>query len=417
MTEPEASFGPQVPASSPHSSGAASIWDTAQAARFRTGAIGGFFLLGMPDGMLGVVWPSMRSGLHLPIDALGALLLGATGGYLVSAGASGTVLRRLHLGPLLVAATGAQALASASVGAGFSLVSLLASCVCLGACAGVIDSALSAAVSLWSRHRLMNLLHAAYGVGAALAPLAVTAAIVLSSWRLAYFALGFFQLLLALWWWRRRPLEAIRAAREIADSEPPRAGRRRAFWLGLLAFFFASGVEFTAASWTASYLEGRWLVHGSEIGLGVFCYWATLAGSRAVAAAHRRLRPERLALASTVVVIASSVVIWTAPQVAAALSGFALLGFGLGPLLPSLTSLTPQRVGHERAPGAIGWQLCAASLGASGCSAYAGLVLQREGFSATGPLLLGYAVVLGALMVALHRFSPVSRNASLGDTQ
>ena len=34
--------------------------------------MGAYFLLGLPDGMLGVVWPSMRAGLHLPIDALGS---------------------------------------------------------------------------------------------------------------------------------------------------------------------------------------------------------------------------------------------------------------------------------------------------------------------------------------------------------
>ena len=135
---------------------------------------------------------------------------------------SGSVLRRFRLGPALVAAAGVQAAASATIGAGYSLASLIASFLCLGICAGMIDSSLSAAASLWSRHRLMNLLHASYGAGAALAPLAVTAAIVLSSWRFAYLTLGGLQLALAGWWWRHRPFEAVQAARKAADAEPAR---------------------------------------------------------------------------------------------------------------------------------------------------------------------------------------------------
>jgi fucose permease len=280
----------------------------------------------------------------------------------------------------------------------------------------MIDSALSAAVSLWSRHRLMNLLHASYGVGAAAAPLLVTAAISLWSWRLSYLCLGLGQLALACWWWRHRAPEAIRVARDVTGDEAQKAGDRRAIWLGLLAFFFASGVEITTASWAASYLEGRWLLHGSEVGLGVFCYWVTLAGSRAAAAMGRRLRPQPIALASVTVVLAASAAVWASPAAGFAVASLAVLGFGLGPLLPALTSLTPRRVGLRHAPGAIGWQLSSASLGASGCSAYAGLVLQHEGFSATGPLLTGFAFVLALLVVALHRAPVAAVPASLGGT-
>jgi len=360
-------------------------------------------LFGLFDSMLGVVWPSMRTNLQLPIDALGSLLLGATVGFLLSSFSSGWLLRRFRLAPLLVAGTGAQAVACAAIGAGFNFVSLVACFVCLGLCAGLMQSSLSAAVSLWSRNRLMNALHASYGSGAALAPLVVTAALALWSWRLAFLSLGVFQIILAVWWVRNRPVEAIQAAREVATSETPQLAKKRFISLALLTYFFASGVEMTAASWTASYLEERWLLQGAAVGLGVFCYWAALAGSRAAAALVRDLDPARVVLASVVVVIAGSAALWTAPDVGLALGALALLGFGTGPLLPALTSLTPRRVGLHRATAAIGWQIGAGSLGASGCSAYAGFVLQHEGFSATGPVLTGFALVLAVLVAVMHR--------------
>ena len=389
------------------------IWDTKQAGRFRVGATDAFLLLGLFDSMLGVVWPSMRSHLQLPIDALGSLLLGATVGFLISSSASGWLLQRSRLAPILVAGTGAQALACAAIGAGFNFASLVVCFVCLGLCSGLIQAALSAAVSLWSRNRLMNALHGSYGAGAALAPLLVTAALALWSWRLAFFSLGVFQILLALWWVRNRPVEAIHAAR-LAVSQRPRLAKKRFIGLGLLTFFFASGVEMAAASWMASYLEGRWLLRGTAVGLGVFCYWVALAGSRLTAALGRDLDPARVVLASVVLVIAGSAAVWAAPNVGFAIGSLALLGFGTGPLLPALTSLTPRRVGVNRATGAIGWQIGAGSLGASGCSACAGFVLQHGGFSATGPVLTGFALVLAALVAVMHRAPSFEVPESIG---
>src|SRR5919201_5345959 len=61
----------------------------------------GFISLGLPDGLLGVAWPSMRAFFKLPLDALGALLVMFTTGYLLSSFSSGRVLSRLSVGSLL----------------------------------------------------------------------------------------------------------------------------------------------------------------------------------------------------------------------------------------------------------------------------------------------------------------------------
>jgi hypothetical protein len=40
-----------------------------------------FVSLGLPDGLLGVAWPSMRATFGLPLEALGPLLAAFTTGY------------------------------------------------------------------------------------------------------------------------------------------------------------------------------------------------------------------------------------------------------------------------------------------------------------------------------------------------
>ena len=60
-----------------------------------------FVSLGLPDGIVGVAWPSIRASFGLPIDALGALLVAFTSGYVASSFSSGFVLARMGLGTLL----------------------------------------------------------------------------------------------------------------------------------------------------------------------------------------------------------------------------------------------------------------------------------------------------------------------------
>ena len=49
----------------------------------------GFVSLGLPEGLLGVAWPSIRATFGLPIDALGLLLATSAGGYFVASAVNG----------------------------------------------------------------------------------------------------------------------------------------------------------------------------------------------------------------------------------------------------------------------------------------------------------------------------------------
>ena len=61
----------------------------------------GFISLGLPDGMLGVAWPSMRAQFDLPLDAVSAVLVVFITGYLISTLSAGWLLARMNVGVLL----------------------------------------------------------------------------------------------------------------------------------------------------------------------------------------------------------------------------------------------------------------------------------------------------------------------------
>ncbi|MBI3169324.1 MAG: MFS transporter, partial [Chloroflexi bacterium] len=62
-----------------------------------------FISLGLPDGLLGVAWPSIRETFSLRLDALGMLLIASTSGYITSSFLSGKLIAKLGVGGTLAA--------------------------------------------------------------------------------------------------------------------------------------------------------------------------------------------------------------------------------------------------------------------------------------------------------------------------
>ena len=79
---------------------------TAPAARARrTGlalAFTLFVLLGLPEGVLGTVWPSMRASLDRPVESLAWLVAGYTAGYFVSTLFAGQTQDHIGVGSTVV---------------------------------------------------------------------------------------------------------------------------------------------------------------------------------------------------------------------------------------------------------------------------------------------------------------------------
>src|SRR5262245_45667173 len=159
----------------------------------------GFASLGLPDGVLGVAWPSMRRDFGLPLDALGTLLVSTTAGYVTSSFLAGALLRRMSVGLLLALScltTGATLL-------GYAAAPVWAVVVALGASAGLGAGAIDAAINTFAATnfapRTLHLLHAAYGIGTTAGPLWMTSVLMSGyGWQRGYLAIGAVQLLLAL---------------------------------------------------------------------------------------------------------------------------------------------------------------------------------------------------------------------------
>ncbi len=403
-------------------------------------ALGSFVVLGLPDGMLGTAWPSMRVTFGAPVGDLGLILLLATAGSVLVTAFVGTLIRRLGVPALLVTAGSCAAVGYAGFALAPGLGLVLGMAVLTGAAAGLMDAGLNTAVALSGRTRLLNLLHGAYGVGTALGPLVVTAAILTGSWRPAYLALTGLDLVIAGCWlrhWRQtapaparrrprlrpeqpRPAQPPRPAATPAGKAPavplpsgPQWSRRRygsAVATGMAVFFLYTGLEVGAGQWEASFCRGHLNLSATATGLATFGYWGALTAVRiALALVPRPVPPRLVVRCGSVLAVAAAAIIWWQPGTAVTVLAFALLGGALAGVFPALISLTPARIGERRAQHVIAWQVGAAAAGGAGISALIGLIIGARGLAVLGPSLTVLAMLVVASELVLDRLAPVAR--------
>jgi fucose permease len=384
-----------------------------------------FVSLGLPDGVLGVAWPSIRATFGVPVGHLGVLLVAAMLGYLVSSFSAGWLVVRLGVGSVLAWSSMLMVVNSW----GYALAStwpVMAVCaVAAGLGAGAIDAGINAFAAARFSPGIVSWLHASYGVGAMLGPLLMTATLTSGlGWRWGYGLLGLalaamaavFALTLDLW--------RIGPAGKLNEPEPASLIATLAhppIWPGVLLFFAYTGLEATAGQWTYTLLTEARMIAPAIAGAAVAAYWASLTVGRLVAGALTLRVPARTLIWGALwLAPIGGATIWLAEGGALAVLGLVTLGIALAPIFPLLTADTPGRVGAPYATNAIGFQVSAAYLGAAVIPSIVGVVATSHGLEIIGVSLVVAAIaLLGFYKVAMlidmrSRIAPDGIGSSIG---
>jgi fucose permease len=368
--------------------------------RTATIAFGGFVILGLPTGMLGVAWPSIRGDLEAPLAGLGFVLAAMTAAEFGSSALSGIVRERfgtiaLLLLPTALAAGGLLLFALAQTWS-----TIVVAAAVLGAGLGLLDAAVNTEAALRRGIRFMGALHASWAVGATLGPPLIGLVLVVAgSWRLGYAvaALAFVSFAIATFLARGD----LAATPESEDAPIATTGARRASVMGAALMFVYVGIELGAGQWSFTRLTTDGVLTDGLAGLAVFLYWSALAAGRiALALFGARIRAAKLVDLSVTGAIGSALAFWILPAPVAALLALPSIGLSLSVFVPLLLYLIPRRVGREAAPHVIGYLVAAGMIGGAVLPAGIGLILQSTGVSSLGICLSALAAVFGGLHVA-----------------
>ncbi|MEU1885843.1 MFS transporter [Micromonospora rifamycinica] len=382
-----------------------------------------FVSLGLPDGLLGVGWPSISEELGVPTGAVGLILTAGTIGYLTSSVLAGFTLARLGVGRLLAGSTLLASLALTGYATAPTLTVLICCALVLGLGSGAVDSGLNAYAAGAFGPRHMNWIHAFFGLGVAIGPLVMTAMLTTGvGWRWAYAVTAVTQLALATAFaltvraWRDRTGGSAASVAGDDDptarpGDPAQAGvriretlRLPAVWFGALAFAVYVSIEVSAGLYSFLLLtEGRGLPDVTA-GVCVSGYWGSLFVGRVVQGlVAERLGTARVLRGSLLGMAAGAALIALPAPGAVTVAGLLVLGFAAAPVFPLLTLSTAERVGREHADRVIGVQIGAAGLGAALIPAGIGVLLGVTSARLLGPALTVLAVALLAAHAAANR--------------
>lgn len=370
-----------------------------------------FTALGLRAGLLGVAWPSMRDTFGVSLDAVGALLIAATIGYLLTSVNSGRIISRIGLGTFLT-------LGAVIAGMGFLghalaptwwMIVALALFASIGTAA--IDAGLNTYFAINQSAGMMNWLHACFGFGGMISPMLMTVMLNRGqSWRWGYVpvAAAYGALIFGFGLTRKRWPRAKDVPHEVAKS-PKRVRTRSvrgidtlklpATWLSLIMFFTFTGVEGSAGQWPYTlFTEGRGIAPATA-GLWVSLFWACMTAGRVIFGfVVKVVGPKTLVRTCMAGVVAAAALIWWNPNDGASFFALAWMGLMLAPIFPVSTATTPQRVGTAHAANTIGFQMAASRLGLSLIPGLTGVLAESYGLEIIGAFLFINAVV----MLILH---------------
>ncbi len=373
-----------------------------------------FVALGLPDGLLGVGWPSIRGGFSIPLDAIGLLLTASITGYTTSSFLSGFLLSRMGVGRMLAASCFLTGLALI----GYTLVPQWWMMVLLGIFAGLgagaIDAGLNTYVAAHFGEGLMQWLHASWGVGITSGPIIMTLGLtVWNQWQFGYRVVGIFQIALAIgfmltlaMWSKNSAPGSAEAGEEkkLTDYKTPMGEtlRQPMVWLSVLLFFLYVGAETALGTWTYTLLtESRGVAHALA-GFFAGSYWFTFTiGRIAAGVVARQVGVNRLVLGGLVGALLGSILLIWNPSQFANVVAVAIIGLAIAPIFPAMMSGTRTRVGDNFAANTIGMQMAATGLGIAVIPSLMGVLARQISLEIIPVCLLAvYAGLLGAYLLA-----------------
>ncbi|MFV0632772.1 MFS transporter [Demequina sp.] len=372
-----------------------------------------FVSLGLPDSLVGAGWPVMQGDLGVSVAYAGILTTIIAVGTVCSSLASERLTRRFGAGMVTAVSVGmtAAALAGFSFSGSFWLLCLWA--IPYGVGAGAVDAALNNYVALHYAAKHMNWLHSFWGVGAAISPFIMSAALTSGAgWASAYRVVAIIQVVLAIGLFVSLPLwgRVNATTPQVHDEDEPsgksathvplmQALRLPGVVLILVAFFAYCALESTAILWAATFLVDDRGVEPATAAAFASLYLLGITAGRFLAGFVADRLGDRMLIRGGFAVVGLGVVMIALPLPTdvVALAGLVVAGLGSAPIYPAIVHSTPVNFGRRNSQAIIGIQMASAYTGTALMPPLFGVLATWLGLWIL-PLFLGVLVVLGLVM-------------------
>lgn len=385
-----------------------------------------FISLGLPDAVLGAVWPVMHTEFNVPLSYAGIVSMIIALGTVVSSLKSDALIIKFGTGKITATSVGmtAVALFGFSISTHFWQLCLWAIPYGLGA--GSVDAALNNYVALHYKSRHMSWLHCFWGVGATLGPYIMGAVLTHGGmWNSGYRIISIVQialtaiLIFSLPLWKKNGSSSAQENSSAESSEKKSENKplplKEIFKISgakeiFICFFCYSAVEQTSGLWAASFLTICKNVQPETAALFASLFYSGIMIGRAAGGfiTFKLNDTQMIYLGQTIILVGVICVAIPFGKIFA-LVGLVLIGLGCAPIYPSIIHSTPAHFGAEKSQAIIGVQMASAYIGTSFMPPFFGLIANYISI-ALFPAFLALALIL---MMAMYRALEIkTKNAS-----
>ena len=358
--------------------------------------------LGLPDSLLGSVWPTIQQELGAPLSGAGLIYMIVTCGTITSSLMSERLTRRFGAGKVTAVSIAITAFAifGNSISSEFWHLCLFA--VPYGLGAGSIDAALNNYLATHYSSRYMSWFHALWGVGTIIGPYIF--GFTLSAglrWNYGYRYTAIIQAAIAAivflslpLWKRQKPADA--ASEQVSKPLTLREtvclpGAKEVF----IAFFCYGAIEQTAALWASSYMVLHCGIDTVTAARYASMFYIGITAGRLVSGFFTIRFSDRQMIRFGMVLVGCGVFALFLPLgVGVTLAGLILTGLGCAPIFPCIIHSTPDIFGADKSQAMIGVQMAACYLGIF-------VMPPLFGFIANSSNVSVYPVYLAAILVLM----------------
>lgn len=358
-----------------------------------------FISLGLPDTLLGVAWPSMRTSLGVPLNMAGYLVAVTTLSTAFASFFTRHITKVLSLGMLLALSTLLTAISLIGFTISPSIAPVFAFGIILGLGAGAVDTALNHHVAANYSASEMNWLHCFWGIGALSGPLIISACYLGSPkyWKLGYLIVAFIQLLLAALYYSRRkqfqlPNEATQEMQE--PKSLPNITEKSTLFSSVTFFPVYIGIEMGIGVWITSYLLDSVGVSLAIASVAASTFFGFITAGRFFTGiiAKKSSCSTLMRMGMLLLVAGALMLLFGSPFMA--LVSVPIMGLGCAPMYPCMMHTTGDRFDAVKVERVIGFQVGTAYLGGCFLLPVLGYVIGRFQLSSFPWLVLALVLIL-----------------------
>lgn len=370
-----------------------------------------FISLGLPDSLLGSVWPVMYKEFDVPVSYAGAIFMIISAGTIVSSLQSDRMTKWLGTGKVTAISVLTTAIALFGFSISTSYWHLVLWAIPYGLGAGSVDASLNNYVALHYKSHHMSWLHCMWGIGASVGPYIMSFVLMGGHrWNHGYLVVSVLQVVLTAIIFISLPLWKGQAASGEAEAEKklPLTLREIIKIPGvkqvMLMFFCYCALEQTAGLWASSYFV---LKHGMDsetaAGFGSMFFIGITVGRAISGFITLKLNDNQMIRMGQGIILIGCILLFLPFGYQCSLVGLIVIGLGCAPIYPCIIHSTPDNFGKDKSQAVIGVQMASAYTGNVVMPPLFGVIANYIGIHLLPVYLLGILVVMMVMHISLEK--------------